>query len=1168
MLQLRLLGPVQLSHGDTPVELGVKKSLALLVLLERRGRLSRTEVTAMLWPELDESSARRNLRRELARLRDAGARGAVQTEGDWLQPGADLRSDARAMQAALDQGNPDEALALWRGPLAQGLALGDAAAFDDWLAGERERVQALRRRALVASAGALEGAGQAEAALAHVLTLLQDDELQEQFHRDAIRLHAACGRREAALAQYQRCCELLKTELGLLPMQETRALAEALRDRAPAQLLATPGAAAPNAGAGPAAIAALPDPLPFVGRDAEVLWLEEAWRGGHCLLIEGEGGVGKSRLIVDFAAAHGPYALVRCRPGDAEVPYAAFTRALRALIGPSGPTPELGELPTWVVSELARLLPEVGPAPVPLRSEAERMRFVEACTQGWLALSAENFDAIVLDDWHCADAASGALLAFVAQRRHDSHAVSGAREVLVYRSEMTDDAAATLHRLRTGIGARHLLLAPLPAAAVLDLVQRLSGTEAPQLFAARLGQATSGNPFFLHETLRHLMERGLLAVDANGVWSTPYDEATQDYRELEVPASVREAVLARVQRLPVASQRVLEAAALASEPFAPALLAPACALSELDTVLAIEQALAARLLREHEAGGYAFAHDLVQQALDASLSPERRRLVHRRLALGAEASGAGAALIAAHHEASGDTPRAVAYRLAAGDQAQRLHAQTEAATHWRLGLADGPSADQALALHTRLMRTERMRIRERARDPHSAALLGLVEAGQLSAAQRIDALIAVASHWVHNGLRREGLDLLDSLPQGMTEQQQAQAMDTRAEGLRRLGDLDASLVAARAALALPGMQGQDRANLLFTLALSEHAAGHLPQAMALADEAMALCKALDDQGGVGRGLCMSGTFLIEMGEAAAAQATLRAAVAHGTRMGFVMWRRNALYALSASHLAQTQLDAALAVAQEGWQLQPPLPPSEQRLMFRTAFVGTYMGLGDLGSALAHARPAAEEALATNEPYPAAGVSLFALELFGLLGAFELAAPLYGAINDASLQRMPHVAKEAWLARAEFELLAGDVAAASHSLGRIAAGEPIVDPSPRERHTLVLAQVALATGDAEQAQALLPVLGAPSVNPESRLRRLALWVQTQAALGRLDAPTLALARAALAEAPAPHAVAALYLLQALPAAEFGAQRAAHADRLAASLAAHPAEQGAFRKRWIA
>jgi len=1158
MLHLRLLGPVQLSHGQAVVDLGVKKSLALLVLLERRGRLSRTEVTELLWPGLDESSARRNLRRELARLRDAGAPGAVLTDGDWLLPGPELRSDAAAMREALDLGQADEALALWRGPLAQGLALDDASAFDDWLAGERELVRALRTRALVASAGALEAAGQYEAALARVQTLLQDDALQEQFHRDAMRLPAACGRREAALAQYERCRELLKGELDLLPMQETRALAEALRGSATVSV----GEALASAQTRTTGVAALPDALPFVGRDAEVQWLETAWRGGHCLLVEGEGGVGKSRLVADFIAAHGPYALVRCRPGDAEVPYAAFTRALRVLIGPSGPSPELGELPPWVVVEIARLLPELGPAPAPLRSEAERARFVEACAQGWLALAAANFDAIVLDDWHCADAASRALLAFVAERRHDG-GKTGAREVLVYRPELSEAAAEALRQLRASVDARHLLLAPLPAAAVLDLVRRLSGAEAPQLFAARLGQATLGNPFFLHETLRHLMERGLLAVGSDGVWSTPFDQATQDYRELEVPASVREAVLARVQRLPVASQRVLEAAALAVEPFAPALLAPACALSELDAVLAIEQALAARLLREHEAGGFAFAHDLVQQAIDAALSPERRRLVHRRLALGAEQSGAGPALIAAHHEASGDPARAVAQRIAAGDQAQRLHAQTEAAAQWRQALADGPTPAQAVALHLRLMRTERMRTLQGERDPHSTALLALIEAGHVGEGQRSDVLIAVANHFVRNGLRREALDLLDGLPASITEHQQAQAMDTRAEGLRRMGQLDAALAAAQAALALPAMQGQDRADLLFTLALAEHAAGRLASAMSLTEEALALCKTLGDEGGVGRGLCMRGTFLIEMGDADGAQRALKAAVAHCTRMGYVVMRRASLYSLSASYLEQTQLGAALAVAQEGWQLQPALAPGELRLMYRTAFVGAQMGLGDLGGAWAHAWPAAEEALAIGEPYPVAGVALATLELFGLLGALEPAAPLLAGIDDTALGGLPHLAKEAWLARAQFELMAGDPAAAAHSLERVAVGGPIVDPRVRERHLLMQAELALAQGDAAAALVLLPGPEAPSVNPECRLRRLALRVQAQAQRGTLDAANLALARAALA-GPEPHAVAALYLLRALPDAQ--AQLALHVDRLSDSLAAEPERQQAFRRRW--
>lgn len=92
--------------------------------------------------------------------------------------------------------------------------------------------------------------------------------------------------------------------------------------------------------------------MPFVGREDEVATLEAAWRAGRTLLV-----------------------------------YAAFTRALRAL---TGPTPALGDLPAWVARELTRLLPELGESPPPLRSAAERGRFVEACTQGWLALAADN----------------------------------------------------------------------------------------------------------------------------------------------------------------------------------------------------------------------------------------------------------------------------------------------------------------------------------------------------------------------------------------------------------------------------------------------------------------------------------------------------------------------------------------------------------------------------------------------------------------------------------------------------------------------------------------------------------------------------------------------------------------------------------------------------------
>jgi hypothetical protein len=177
-------------------------------------------------------------------------------------------------------------------------------------------------------------------------------------------------------------------------------------------------------------------------------------------------------------------------------------------------------------------------------------------------------------------------------------------------------------------------------------------------FSALLARATDGNPFYMAETLRHLVERGLLTAAADGGWRTPFDDSTAGYEELPLPDSVRSAVTARVQRLPERARRVLQAAALADEPFDAWLLAPACALSEVEAALALEDALQARLLRDIDGGGLGFAHQLVQQSLEATLDNARRRSVHRRLALGAIAAGAPPARIAAHHEAGGEPRRA------------------------------------------------------------------------------------------------------------------------------------------------------------------------------------------------------------------------------------------------------------------------------------------------------------------------------------------------------------------------------------------------------------------------------------------------------------------------------------------------------------------------------
>jgi len=1157
VLTLALLGPVLLRRGGTALPLPVRKTQALLVLLARDGPQPRARIVSLLWSQLDESTGRRNLRRELARLRDADAADAVRADADFLALAPGVGQDAQAFEAALAAGRPDDALALWRGPPADGLVLEDAAGFADWLALEAERLNALRRRALEASAAALEAQGDVDQALLRVETLLADDPLQEQRHRDAIRLLARAGRREAALAQFERCRALLAAELGLQPMAETEALAASLRG------LATAGPAA-----APARLALPPEHLPFVGRSAEVAVLEAAWAAGRTVLIEGEGGIGKTRLALDFAAAHGAYALARCRPADAELPYASFTRALRAL---AGPTPALPELPAWAQQELARLLPELGPAPPPLRSAEERSRFFEACALGWLALAVDSFDAVVLDDAHHADAASRSLFAFVAQRRREV-APGGARELLLLRPELE---AGDLERWRNSTQALHLRLQPLDGSAVFELVQRLSGAAHPARFAARLQQATAGNPFFLAETLRHLVEQRWLAVGDDGVWRTPFDDATQDYRELPVPASVHDAVLARVQRLPAASRRVLEAAALAGEPFVPALLAPACALSELDTVLAIEAAIGAQLLREHEAGGFAFAHDLVQQALDASLGEQRRRLVHRRLALGAEVARAPPALIARHHEASGDAPRAVAHRLAAGDQAQTLHALPEAMAHWQQALADGATPSQALALRVRLVRSARLRGERDAMDAQMAALQALAASGQLTARERVEALIPVAAALSVSERAAQALALLDTLPSVLPERQQVQALVVRVDALSSQGRVDDALAAAEAALALPDLRGKERVNLLNSLAIVLNDAGRTQAALAHAEAAIALCAEAGDELGLARGYYSRGVMLADRGELTRAEAELRRADEHCERLGIVHIRRAVLYNLCCLYSARSEHARVLAAAQQGWNLQPALPPSQLRVMYRLAFVDAHAALGDLGAAWEHVGTAIDEALAMQEPLAALSTAMSSLELLGLLGETARVQPLIDTVSDETMQQLRQASAELWLVRAQVALWHGDVAAARRLLA--AFGDPGANENERlrVRHGLTGAELALAEGEPAQALARLPPSDAPGMNDEMRLRGLAVRVTAQTSGGALDAGTVQAARTAL-DAPSAHAIAALVLHRALALAARagvagvpGEAGPAHADcvaRLARSLQAHPAQRAAFLRAW--
>ncbi|HSW03829.1 ATP-binding protein [Aquabacterium sp.] len=1163
MLALDLLGPVVLRRDGAALPLNIRKTQALLVLLALGGRSGRTRIVGLLWPTLDESSARRNLRRELARLREAGADGFVQAEGDSLALAAQVVCDAALFGATFQRGDAAAALALWRGEPAAELVLdGDDGSFADWLAAEQLRLADLRRQALEAAAAQCESTAAWQAAADHLQMLLASDPLQERHHRALIRVLLAAGRREHALAQYQRCKRLLADELGLAPMAETEALLAAAR-AAPAPG-AVPDAAAkaarhaapdapPDAAArAPALPLRLPGELPFVGRAAEAERMQRAWSRGQAMLIVGEAGVGKTRLATDFAASQGPYALVRCQSGDRELAFGAFARALRVL---AGQPPDPRGLDGWIVAELARLLPELGPAPPPLRAEAERLRFDEACIQAWLALSRGAFDAIVLDDWQLADPASRTLLARVAARRREAGEAGkcgegGAIELVAWRGAPDDPE---LLALAEALGAETLVLARLPLAAVYALLRQLSGAADPARFSERLHGATGGHPYFVAETLRDLAERGLLEGDADGHWRTPFDTGTQDDHELPLPASVRDAVLARVRRQGASTIRLLEAAALAGEPFGAAWLASACALSELEALQALEQAASAQLVRVRDKGGYVWAHDLARQALDSALEPTRRRLVHHRLALAAEPLGASAEA-ARHFEACGEPRRAVAHRLAAGDAARALAALDDAARHWQQGLADDPTPPQAAALLARALEAAQGLGRPAEAETCRRRLEALRAGAALPPAADVEAGHALARYLVRGESAQAALTVLDTLPPPTDDATRLRRLILRMDALQQRGRIDEARALGDEALVIALPAQPERADLLGSLAMLEFSAGRFDAAVERADRFVTASRQRGDGLLIARGLQLRGAFQAERGDVGAAEVDLREAATLAGRFGNRPTQLFALYNLAVTFLQQTRANDALAVAHEGWALCAEQPASEARTMFRALFIDAYFTLGDWGRAWAHVEPAIAEVIAIGQPMSIAGIAMAVLEPMAVLGQWPRAAALLAALDHDALAQSPQAGHPVWLACAVAALLRGDVGEAGTWLQRL--GPPAAIENPRVRHRLLLVDAQRRWHDGDSAGALtqLPPDDATGMNDELRLRVLALRC-------RAGADAAQQARAALDD-PRTHATAGLELAQALG----GDVLAARLQRLADSLADWPEAQTSLRATW--
>ena len=648
LARLQLLAAPAMVRPDATVITLERKDAALFALLAFDGPTSRSRVAALLWPDADADKARNSLRQRLFRLRRAAGTELIEPDESLrLADGVEHNLGSPARQLADD---PTAAA----GDLLGACVYEDCPELEDWVRIAREHWRAMRRDALAELAGRREADGQLAQALVYAERLLAEDQVSEQAHRLSMRLHYRRGDRAAALAAYDRCRSALQRELGAEPDAETVALAQLILR---ADKLS---GVAPKARRSTATLR----PPRLVGREAEWLALERGWEAGLPVLISGDAGVGKSRVLGDFAQARS-VPMVGGRPGDTRVPYAVLARLLRAALRTEGVVRLDDGLDDFVRSELARVLPELGAAPVGPLVEA---RFRSAVVQALSVRQAAGLGGLAVDDLHFADEATLELLPQLV--------IPELRWIGAVRGSECPAAITAWLRDEGGHGLVEVPLVPLSESAVRELLESLA---LPDIDAAALAGAiarhTGGNPFFVLETLNALVEAG-------GADSTS--------NRLPTPTSVGALIERRLAQLSTPALKLARVAALAGADFSAALAAHVLQAHPLDLAEAWSELEMAQVIR-----GQAFVHDLIYEIALRSVPQPIARLLQRGIAEYLESQSAPPASLAQHWADAGEWSRAARAHLMAAAEARRASRRLSEVEHCEAAFACFDRAGEA-----------------------------------------------------------------------------------------------------------------------------------------------------------------------------------------------------------------------------------------------------------------------------------------------------------------------------------------------------------------------------------------------------------------------------------------------------------------------------------------
>ncbi len=654
-------------------------------------------------------------------------------------------------------------------------------------------------------------------------------------------------------------------------------------------------------------------------------------RQGQVVLISGEAGVGKTRLVAEIKAQSNSLGFAglqgNCFEPDQNLPYGPLVDLLRAFLAQQ-PDESIAQMLGPQASELAVILPELASLPTSSALPppiSDRYRLFHAVEQVFFRLAARAPLLVVVEDVHWSDDASLDLLLHLAQRLLAQPLVL----LLTYRSE---DAGAPLARFLLALNrarlAHELALAPLTPAEMDAMQRAIFELQRPVSaeFLQAIFQLTDGNPYFIEEVLKSLVTAGDIFL-RSGVWDR------KPLQQLRIPRSIQVAVQQRVARLEDGCRHVMLLAAVVGRRFDFGLLQALTGMDEAPLLAHLKQLVAAQIIVEETAEQFAFRHALTREAVYSTLLQRERQPYHQAIAEILERRfqdrpDLHAAELAHHFYLARDWARVATFAQRAGDHAQAMFAPREATELYTRALEAAehlgrpPSAE---LMRSRGQGYEILGEIERARADYERALLLAHQMPE----PRVEwqCLVDLGFVWVAQDYAQAGGYFHRAL-------NLARSMDDPAllaHSLNRLGNWHANIGQPRQARqyhleALEHFENlgnqQGRAETLDLLGMTSTMSGDYFHGFAYYQQAVGLFEAIDDR----RGLASSLSVMAECGSnylldaVSVAPITLTEAVSHGRRALDITrqigWRSGEAYILVVLSLCAGSLGRhALALEQ-------------------------------------------------------------------------------------------------------------------------------------------------------------------------------------------------------------------------------------------------------------